>query len=125
MTKRTIFEQVGVEGFERILERFYAGVADDPLLRPMYPEDLGESRAASAPLFDSVLRRPVVVLGGTRPSALADATPSLPDRRSRARRLMGHMTRALAALDLAPSTRDEMQHYFEDAATFLINRRCP
>src|SRR3954453_13921693 len=39
----TFFEAVGgEETFRRLVHRFYAGVAEDPLLRPLYPEeDLG------------------------------------------------------------------------------------
>ena len=40
---QTFYEQVGGEDtFRRLVHRFYQGVAEDPLLRPMYPEeDLG------------------------------------------------------------------------------------
>lgn len=39
-----VFEAVGGAGFfVRLVERFYAGVATDPLLRPLYPDDLTES----------------------------------------------------------------------------------
>jgi hemoglobin len=39
----TFFEAIGgEETFRRLVHRFYQGVADDPLLRPLYPEeDLG------------------------------------------------------------------------------------
>ena len=42
-TPETFYEAVGgEETFRRIVARFYAEVATDPLLRPMYPEeDLG------------------------------------------------------------------------------------
>ena len=37
---QSFFEAVGGHAtFERIVRRFYAGVADDPILAPMYPED--------------------------------------------------------------------------------------
>ncbi|MFI5265784.1 MAG: globin, partial [Chloroflexota bacterium] len=37
----TIYEAVGGSAtFERLVEAFYAEVANDSLLRPMYPEDL-------------------------------------------------------------------------------------
>src|ERR1700746_3741554 len=41
--QQTFYEQVGgEETFRRLVHRFYEGVADDPILRPMYPEeDLG------------------------------------------------------------------------------------
>src|SRR5665213_1445506 len=35
----------GAPFFTTLIERFYEGVAADPLLRPMYPDDLTESKA--------------------------------------------------------------------------------
>jgi hemoglobin len=40
----TLYERVGGEAFfVDLVDRFYLGVAGDPLLRPLYPEDLRES----------------------------------------------------------------------------------
>ncbi len=40
----TLYDEVGgMPFFERLIELFYEGVANDPLLRPLYPEDLGPS----------------------------------------------------------------------------------
>ena len=45
----TVFDLVGGRPFfDRLVDRFYDGVAADPLLRPLYPEDLTESRAHMA-----------------------------------------------------------------------------
>ncbi|MEU3039304.1 globin [Streptomyces griseoaurantiacus] len=43
LQEQTFYEQVGGEDtFRRLVHRFYEGVAGDPVLRPMYPEeDLG------------------------------------------------------------------------------------
>lgn len=39
----TVHAAVGGDGFfVQLVERFYAGVADDPVLRPLYPDDLTE-----------------------------------------------------------------------------------
>jgi hemoglobin len=41
----TFYDEVGGHAFfERLVENFYATVAQDELLRPMYPEDLSESK---------------------------------------------------------------------------------
>lgn len=41
MHPHEVFDAVGgYEAFERLVEAFYRRVADDELLRPMYPEDL-------------------------------------------------------------------------------------
>ncbi len=40
----TLFDRVGGEQFfVDLVGRFYLGVAGDPLLRPLYPDDLSES----------------------------------------------------------------------------------
>jgi hemoglobin len=39
-----MFDRVGGESFfVDLVDQFYVGVAGDPLLRPLYPDDLGES----------------------------------------------------------------------------------
>jgi hemoglobin len=39
-----LFDRVGGESFfVDLVDRFYLGVAGDPLLRPLYPDDLAES----------------------------------------------------------------------------------
>lgn len=39
-TVTTFYDEIGgMETFHRIVERFYAGVATDPVLRPMYPDE--------------------------------------------------------------------------------------
>ena len=41
-----LFDRVGGEQFfVDLVDRFYLGVAGDPLLRPLYPDDLSESSA--------------------------------------------------------------------------------
>ena len=40
----TLYERAGGEAFfVDLVDRFYLGVAGDPLLRPLYPDDLSES----------------------------------------------------------------------------------
>ena len=36
----TLFELVGPDWFDDLAGRFYDGVAEDPVLRPLYPDDL-------------------------------------------------------------------------------------
>jgi hemoglobin len=39
--ERTVFDRVGgLPAFEALVDAFYGRVAQDPLLRPMYPDDL-------------------------------------------------------------------------------------
>ena len=54
----TLFERVGGEPFfETLVERFYAGLAADPVLRPLYPDDLTEPKAHLAMFLAQYLGR--------------------------------------------------------------------
>ena len=45
MVEASLFEQVGGEAFfVQLVDAFYEAVAEDETLRPMYPEDLEESK---------------------------------------------------------------------------------
>lgn len=45
MESDTLYDAVGgMQFFERLVEAFYDGVVTDPLLRPLYPEELADSR---------------------------------------------------------------------------------
>jgi hemoglobin len=40
VTEISFYDEIGgAETFQRLVDRFYAGVAADPALRPMYPEE--------------------------------------------------------------------------------------
>ena len=46
MAHESFYDKVGGQPFfDALVDRFYEGVAADPVLRPLYPEDLTESRA--------------------------------------------------------------------------------
>lgn len=44
----SVYDAVGSDFFVEVVERFYAAVADDPVLRPMYPTDLAGAKARLA-----------------------------------------------------------------------------
>ena len=48
MVVTTLYDVVGGEPvFRQLVAEFYRGVAEDPVLRPLYPEDLGPAEEAS------------------------------------------------------------------------------
>jgi D-3-phosphoglycerate dehydrogenase / 2-oxoglutarate reductase len=48
-TEHEVFERVGgMDAFEALVDAFYGRVEDDPLLRPMYPEDLEPGKRATS-----------------------------------------------------------------------------
>ena len=120
-----LFDRVGGSAFfVEVVDRFYAGVADDPVLRPLYPAD---SDLADERRWLSLFL--VQYWGGPGTYSSLRGHPRL-----RARHLpfaigvaerdawFGHMAAAVAASEADPDSAAELLQYFSSAADFLINR---
>ena len=109
--------------FVALVDRFYEGVAADPILRPMYPDDLADSRAHLAlflaqywggpPTYNAVrgaprlrMRHAPFVIG----SAASEAW-------------LRHMTAAVHTSELGADDQAMLLDYLSMAATNLINAR--
>lgn len=119
----TFFEAVGGEPtFRRLVDEFYRGVADDPLLRPMYPEaDLG-------PAADRLTLFLVQYWGGPGTYSQQRGHPRLRIRHapfavSPAARdaWLRHMRRAVDSLGLPEEQAGALWDYLERAAYFMVN----
>ena len=127
----TVYEAVGGRRFfDELVDRFYDAVEGDPLLRPMYPRDLGRSRERLAGFLAQYW-------GGPPRYSEERGHPRLRMRHlpfaiGRAERdaWMAHMTASLDAATLADGTgrplpaeiRAAMFDHFDSAATHLINQ---
>lgn len=120
-----MFEAAGGEAtFKLLVERFYARVADDPLLRPVYPDEDLSSATERLTLFL------IQYWGGPSTYNERRGHPRLrlrhqPFAIGQAERdaWLGHMTAAVDSLELAPALRQALLDYFETASTAMINRR--
>ncbi|PZF97228.1 globin [Micromonospora deserti] len=119
----TLFEAVGGEPtFRKLVDEFYAGVATDPLLRPMYPEeDLG-------PAADRLTLFLIQYWGGPNTYSAQRGHPRLrirhaPFRIGAAERdaWLLHMRRAVDRLDLPAELATPLWDYLERAAYFMVN----
>ncbi|WP_027345396.1 globin [Hamadaea tsunoensis] len=119
----SLYEQFGGEPtFRKLVDVFYAGVADDPLLRPMYPEeDLGPAR-------DRLTKFLVQYWGGPTTYSEERGHPRLRIRHApfavdaTARDAwLAHMHDAVDSLDLSPELRQTLWDYLERAAYFMVN----
>jgi hemoglobin len=118
----SVYERVGgFAFFETLVERFYAGVADDPVLRPLYPDDLAESRRTLSWFLAQYW-------GGPTDYSDERGHPRL--RMRHAPFSIGHVERdhwfahmrgAVEAADLEPELEAEMVEYFDRAATAMVN----
>lgn len=119
----TVFDAVGGEAFfQRITRRFYANVENDPVLRPMYPDDLSES----------ILHLELFLMqyfGGPRTYHELRGHPKLRMRHmpftiglAERDAWMHHMRNSVKTENLPPEIEDILLDYFERTATFMMNR---
>jgi hemoglobin len=123
----SFFDAIGGEPtFRRLVDRFYEGVGQDPLLRPMYPEeDLG-------PAADRLTLFLMQYWGGPNTYSSTRGHPRLrmrhapyrvgPDERDA---WLRHMKDAVDALGLPEPHRTTLWDYLERAAYFMVNSMDP
>lgn len=125
----TVYEAAGgEETFTRLVERFYAGVSEDPVLRPLYPKDPTMFAAAAEHLRLFLVQ----YWGGPtwyserrgHPRLRMRHMPFAIGRRERDA-WMGRMRAAVDSLELRPEVREAFLEYFESAATAMMNRGGP
>jgi len=112
----------GHDTFAKLVHRFYQGVAEDPLLRPMYPEeDLGPAEQRLLMFLEQYWGGPTTYSEQRGHPRLRmrhmpfQVTPTARDR------WLHHMRVAVDELDLAPVHRDTLWDYLERAAFSLVN----
>lgn len=122
----TFYERVGGRPFfERLTRRFYDGVAADPLLRPLYPDDDDGLEAARLHLelflvqywggpadYNELRGHPRLRMRHT-PFAIGQAERDA---------WVAHMTDAVRSAGLSPLDEMQLLGYLTSSATHLINR---
>lgn len=119
-----MYERVGGEQFfVGLVHRFYEGVALDPVLRPLYPEDLGPSREHLRRFLEQYWGGPTTY-GEERghPRLRMRHAPFVITTLERDAWLR-HMLAAVRGAGMDPADEAEMTAYFEMSATQLINAR--
>ncbi|WP_435735519.1 globin [Cellulosimicrobium sp. PMB13] len=120
---RTFYDEVGGhETFVRLVDAFYEGVAQDPVLRPMYPEeDLGPARWRLTAFLEQYWGGPTTYSeqrGHPRLRMRHGGFRVNPDARDR---WLAHMRAAVDSLGLAPIHEATLWDYLERAAHSLLN----
>ncbi|WP_100421333.1 globin [Sediminihabitans luteus] len=119
----SFFAQIGGhETFVALVDAFYAGVADDEVLRPMYPEqDLGPARERLTMFLEQYWGGPTTYSqrrGHPRLRMRHAGFKVNPDARDR---WLAHMRVAVDSLGLSPLHEATLWDYLERAAHSLIN----
>ena len=123
-TTLTVYDRVGgMPFFERLVDRFYDGVAADPVLRPVYPEaDLAGARHRLTLFLAQYW-------GGPRSYDDERGHPRLRMRHfpftigsAERDRWLVHMRAAIAELAPPADVADAFERYFDNAAEAMRNR---
>jgi hemoglobin len=117
------YELLGGEPtFRLLVDEFYAGVAEDPLLRPMYPEeDLGPARDRFRLFLIQYWGGPTTYSQERgHPRLRLRHAPFTVDAAARDAWLR-HMRHAIDTLGLAPELDQMLWDYMERAAHFMVN----
>jgi hemoglobin len=120
----TFFDAVGgEETFRKLVDAFYAGVAEDPVLRPLYPDDDLDAAAVRLRMFL------IQYWGGPGTYSEQRGHPRLRMRHapfavdSAARDAwLRNMRAALDSIDLPPAYEQLLWDYLTSAADSLRNR---
>jgi len=123
VSEQTYYDTIGGRAtIEKIVHVFYAGVAQDEVLRPMYPEaDLGPAEERFTQFLEQYWGGPTTYSeqrGHLRlrmrhaPFAVTEAAKD---------RWLGHFRAGLDAADLTPEQDAQFWAYAQHAAQFMIN----
>ena len=118
-----VFEAAGGEpAFRDLVERFYARVATDPVLRTVYPDEDLSAATERLTLFL------IQYWGGPSTYSQQRGHPRLRVRhqpfaigRRERDAWFEHMSAAVNSLDLTPGVRKAFLDYFDAASTAMIN----
>ena len=112
----------GADTFRRLVEVFYAEVAQDALLKPMYPEeDLGPAADRLRTFLEQYWGGPTTYSDERgHPRLRMRHAPYQVSPRARDHWLT-HMRTAVDTLDLAPLHRATLWDYLERAAHAMVN----
>lgn len=124
MNDTSFFDQVGGHPtFEKLAREFYRGLADDPVLRPMYPEEGLEPARLRLQLFLEQYWGGPTTYSDTRghPRLRLRHMPFHINAEARERWLV-HMRNAIESLKLAPLHNEEMLDYVDRAAHAMTNQ---
>ena len=123
MVGDTLYERAGGQAwFDDLVERFYEGVESDPVLRPIYPEDLGPGKRHLALFLGQYWGGPGIYSEQRGPPRLRARhlpfTIDTPERDAWVR----HMTEAIRSGGLDTEDEAAFLEYIDVAATHMINQ---
>lgn len=107
--------------FVDLVDRFYKGVDQDPVIRSMYPHDLTESKQDLSLFLAQYWGGPTTYSDGKGHPRLRMRHVNFRIREPERDAWLGHMKAAVLAAELDPESETAMLEYFDMAANHMIN----
>lgn len=119
----SFYDEVGgAATFERLVHEFYVGVAADPELRALYPEeDLGPAERRLRMFLEQYFGGPTAYSQERGHPRLRMRHAPFPVTLDMRDRWMRHMLAAMDTLELDDAHAEAMRDYFMRAAHMLVN----
>ena len=119
----TIYALAGGDApFRRLVDGFYARVERDPLLRPLFPDDLEPGKERQFLFITQYFGGPARYNEQRGHPRLRARHAPFPIGQAERDAWAAHMLAAIDEAGFAEPARGALRDYFERAATFLINR---
>jgi hemoglobin len=117
-----VYEQIGEDGFRRLVGGFYRRVASDPVLRPMYPAgDLGPAERRLRLFLMQFFGGPSTYSAERGHPRLRMRHAPFPIDQAARDVWVKHMLTALDEAAIPEPSHGILQAYFEGTATRMIN----
>ena len=118
----SIYELAGGEAiFARLVDAFYARVEADPLLRPMFPEDLEAGKHWQFLFLMQYFGGPARYAEERGHPRLRMRHMPFPIGQAARDAWLDHMLAAIEAVGIPEPARSAMREYFERASAFMVN----
>lgn len=125
-SEATIYELAGGDpAFEALVARFYGYVENDPVLRPMFPEDLEPGKRYQFLFLTQFFGGPARYGTERGHPRLRMRHYPFPIDAAAQTRWLQHMLQAIDDAGIAEPARTVMREYFENGSRFLINHAAP
>lgn len=119
----TVFEQAGGDdAFRRLVDSFYARIERDPLLRPLFPPDLGPGKEHQFLFLTQFFGGPPRYSDVRGHPRLRARHLPFPIASPEAEAWLAHMLAAVDEAGIPEPARGKMRGYFTYTARFLRNR---
>lgn len=120
--QETVYEAAGGDAaFQKLVDLFYEKVETDPVLRPLFPDDLEPGKRWQFLFLTQFFGGPARYTEERGHPRLRQRHLPFPINQEARDRWLGHMLWAIDECNIPEPARAVMRDYFERASAFMIN----